>query len=52
LNFALSVIKLKSKLSWALWLMPVILATWEAEFRRNAVLGQPGKIVHETLSAK
>jgi hypothetical protein len=32
--------------------MPVILATWEAQVRRIEVGGQPGKIVHETLSAK
>jgi hypothetical protein len=27
--------------------MPIILATWEAEKKRMAFYGQPGKIVHE-----
>jgi hypothetical protein len=30
------------------WLVPGILATWEAEVRRLTVWGQPGQIVHET----
>jgi hypothetical protein len=34
------------------WLMPIILATQEAEIRRIMVPGQPGQIVHETLSQK
>jgi hypothetical protein len=34
------------------WLTPVILGTWEAEIRRIMVPGQPGQIVHETLSPK
>jgi hypothetical protein len=34
------------------WLTPVILASREAEIRRIAVQGQPGKIVLETLSQK
>jgi hypothetical protein len=34
------------------WLMPVILATWEAEIGRIEARGLPGQIVRETLSAK
>jgi hypothetical protein len=34
------------------WLTPVILATQEAEIRRNVVRSQPGKVVHKTLSQK
>jgi hypothetical protein len=34
------------------WLMPVILATWEAEIRRITFLSQPAKIVHKTPSPK
>jgi hypothetical protein len=32
--------------------MPAILATQEAEIRKIVVQGQPGQIVHETLSQK
>jgi hypothetical protein len=34
------------------WLVPVILATQEAEIRRTVVRSQPGQIVLETLSQK
>jgi hypothetical protein len=34
------------------WLMPVILATQEAEIRSMAVLSQSKQIVHDTLSRK
>jgi hypothetical protein len=34
------------------WLIPVILATWEAEIRRIMVRGQPRQIVLKTLSPK
>jgi hypothetical protein len=31
------------------WLMPIILATQQAEIKRNAVQSQPGQIVCKTL---
>jgi hypothetical protein len=34
------------------WLIPVMLATWEAEIRSFMVQGQPGHIVQETSSPK
>jgi hypothetical protein len=38
--------------AWYRWLIPIILATQEAEIRRIAVRSQPGQIVHETLTRK
>jgi hypothetical protein len=32
------------------WLTPIILTTWEAKIERIAVQGQPGQIIHKTLS--
>jgi hypothetical protein len=34
------------------WLMPVVLATWEAEIMRTKVTGQLQKIVHDNPSPK
>jgi hypothetical protein len=34
------------------WLMPVILASQEAEIRRIAIQHQPWEIVYETISQK
>jgi hypothetical protein len=34
------------------WLTLVILATQKAEIKRVTVQGQPGQIIHETLSQK
>jgi hypothetical protein len=34
------------------WLIPIIVATWEAEIERIEVRGQPRQIVHMPLSPK
>jgi hypothetical protein len=34
------------------WLMPVILATWEAKIRKMAIQSQPRQIVQKTPSPK
>jgi hypothetical protein len=41
-----------TKMARCPWLVPVILATQEAEIRRIVVWSQPGQMVHETLSWK
>jgi hypothetical protein len=46
------VLRTESKNSQVWWLMPVILASREAEIRRIEVQSQPRQIVQETLSLK
>jgi hypothetical protein len=49
-GLSLSLIKWNEISLWAgcQWLMPVILATWDAKIRWFEVWGQPEQIVHET----
>jgi hypothetical protein len=42
----------KSGSAWQKWLIPVILATWEAKPGRITVSGQPWQIVHEPPISK
>jgi hypothetical protein len=44
--------KVRKTLAGHRWLIPVILATQEAEIRGIAVRSQPRHIIHETLSQK
>jgi hypothetical protein len=40
----------KDSVAWYQWLMPVILAIGEAEFRKITIQSQPREIVHKILS--
>jgi hypothetical protein len=48
----ISFLRLVNILAGYWWLMPVILATQEAEIRRIAVQSQPRQTVYQTLSQK
>jgi hypothetical protein len=50
LSFLSFIIKNSPAGRW--WLLPVILATQEAEIRRIEVLDQPGQIIHKPQSRK
>jgi hypothetical protein len=52
LSSNLNTAKKKKWQSWDMWLMPIILATWETEIRRIAVPSQSQKVVQEFLSQK
>jgi hypothetical protein len=47
-----STIKKNKLLAYCWWLMPVTLATWEADMGKNAVQAQPQQIVQETTPPK
>jgi hypothetical protein len=44
--------KKDNRAAWHWWLMPLILATWEADVRRIVIADQLRKIVHKTPSSK
>jgi hypothetical protein len=48
-SIGIAIIK-KQKTAGCWWLKHVLPATQEAEIRRIAVPGQPGQILHKTLS--
>jgi hypothetical protein len=43
---------MRNNLSWCQWLIPINLATQEAEIRRFEVQSHPDQIVQENLSQK
>jgi hypothetical protein len=45
-------IPLRSPLVWCHWLLPIILATQEADVRKIAFQSQPRQLVYKTLAQK